>query len=212
MILRILGDSILIWRRMKRRILYVAMKPRFHACGKRLKFCPEDSEFTYQNISIGDDVHIGQRAFFMSSESKIVIGNQVMFGPNVTIIGGNHNTSVVGSSMYSVRDKKPYDDEPVIINDDVLVGSNSTILKGVTIGRGSIVAAGSIVTRSYPRYAIIGGAPASLIRWRWSIDKVIEHEAKLYPLVNRCSPEKLRQERVEFERKNRSRNDHAKNC
>ncbi len=209
-ILRLLGDTFLLWRRLKRRILYITMKPRFKACGERLNFCPEDSEFTYETISLGDDVHIGQKATFMSTESEILIGCQIMFGPKVTIIGGNHNTSMIGSFMYSVRDKQPGDDEPVIIDDDVWVGSNSTILKGVTIGRGSIVAAGSIVTSSFPPYAIIGGVPAILIRWRWPIEKVIEHEAKLYPLEKRIDPEQMKRERVDYERKTKSRDFHER--
>lgn len=61
--------------------------------------------------------------------------------------------------MISVRDddKRPEDDEDVVIQDDVWIGANVTILKGVTIGTGSVVAAGSVVTKSIPSYEIWGG-------------------------------------------------------
>ncbi|CAG0905860.1 unnamed protein product, partial [Darwinula stevensoni] len=80
-----------------------------------------------------------------------------MFGPNVTIMGGNHNTSVIGAFMYDVREKLPENDQPVIIEDDVWVGTGVIILKGVTIGKGSIIAAGSVVTKSCKPYSILGG-------------------------------------------------------
>ena len=58
-------------------------------------------------------------------------------------------------------------DQPVVIEDDVWVGANVTILKGVTIGHGSVVAAGAVVTKSCPPYSIIGGVPAKILRKRF---------------------------------------------
>lgn len=66
-----------------------------------------------------------------------------------------------------------------MIEDDVWGGANVTILKGVTVGRGSVVAAGAVVTRSCPPYSIIGGVPARLIRRRFTDEQIREHEAKL---------------------------------
>jgi len=68
----------------------------------------------------------------------------------VTILGGDHNTSVIGKAMFFVHTKRPEDDLPVVIEDDVWVGTRVTILKGVRIGRGAIVAAGAVVTRTFP--------------------------------------------------------------
>ena len=55
-----------------------------------------------------------------------------------------------------------------------------TILKGCTIGRGSIVAAGALVTKSCPPYSIIGGVPARVLKSRFSISQIKEHENRLY--------------------------------
>lgn len=100
-----------------------------------------------------------------------------MFGPNVTIRGGNHRTDLVGRYMITVKDveKLPENDKDVIIEDDVWVGCNVTILKGVIISKGTIVAAGSVVTKSFPPYSIIGGNPAKLIKMRFSEEEIKEH-------------------------------------
>lgn len=143
-----------------------------------MTFSPFD-HFSYATITLGDDVSISVGAHFSATESEIVIGNKVMFGPNVTIMGGDHNISQIGRYMYDVVDKLPDNDLPVHIEDDVWVGTGAIILKGVTIGRGSVVAAGAVVIRDVPPYAIVGGVPAKVIRMRWNEETIAEHERLL---------------------------------
>jgi acetyltransferase-like isoleucine patch superfamily enzyme len=156
------------------------LRPLFYSHGKNFIFDPKGSDFSYSTISVGNDVYIGPGANFISTESTITIGNKVMFGPNVTIIGGDHNASQIGKFMRDVREKRPEDDLPVVIEDDVWVSTGVIILKGVTIGRGSIVAAGAVVAKSIPPYSIAGGVPAKVIKWRFSEEEVISHESVLY--------------------------------
>ena len=108
----------------------------------------------YKNIFLGDHIYIGPRATFLAAEAKIKIGNYVMFGPEVMIITGNHRTDVVGEYMYNVREKLPENDQDVVIEDDVWVGARALILKGVTIGEGSTIAAGTTVLKDVPPYSI----------------------------------------------------------
>lgn len=61
------------------------------------------------------------------------------------------------------------------------------MLSGVTIGRGTTVAAGAIVAKSMPPYCICGGVPAKFIKFYWTIDQIIEHEEKLYPEEKRMT-------------------------
>jgi len=167
----------LLWRR----FWMILLRPAFRKCGKHVLFDPAD-HFTFQNVELGDYVAIGKGATFLATESRIILGNKVMLGPNVTIIGGNHNTSVVGKYMYDVLEKRSCDDEDVVIEDDVWVGSNAIILKGVTIRRGAIVAAGALVTKDVPPYSIVAGVPARVIKLRFdSLETTLEHERILYP-------------------------------
>ncbi|HMR87789.1 MAG TPA: CatB-related O-acetyltransferase [Saprospiraceae bacterium] len=152
-----------------------SIRPLFKQHGLNFIFDPFD-QFSYKTISVGDDVFIGSGANFAASETFISIGSKVMFGPNVTIMGGNHNTSVIGAYMYDVKVKLPENDQPVIIEDDVWVGTGVIILKGVTIGKGSIIAAGSVVTKSCKPYSILGGIPAKLLKSRFTEEEINRHE------------------------------------
>lgn len=71
-------------------------------------------------------------------------------------------------------------DKDVIVEEDVWIGCNVTLLAGVTIGRGATVAAGAVVSKSMPPYCICGGIPAKFIKFYWTIDQIMEHEAKLF--------------------------------
>lgn len=174
------------------RLLMHIYKSTFHTAGKNIIFNPTNSVFSYSTISIGDNVGIGDGAYFNATISHIYIGNNIAFAPNVTIRGGNHRYDIVGKWItdYEESDKYPSDDEPVYIEDDCWIASNVIILKGVTIGRGSIVAAGAIVNRSIPPYSIVGGIPAKVIKFRWNtVEDIIKHEMTLYPLEKRLSKE-----------------------
>lgn len=168
--------------------------PLFKSHGRNVRFDP-DGFYSFENISLGTDVSLGLLATLLAGRSTIRIGNKVMFGPQVTVIGGNHNAAEVGRFMFDVTEKRPGDDLGVVIEDDVWVGARATILRGVTVGRGSIVAAGSVVTKSVPRYAIVAGCPARVIRFRWNHETIVSHENLLYPAADRTPAGRLRSER-----------------
>jgi len=149
-------------------------------CGKGVMLRPSSSDFRgLDKLSIGNYVLIPRYATFYCTEAPLTIGNYVVFGPSPTIMTGDHRIDKIGKYMYEVRDKLPDSDMPVVIEDDVWVGANVTILKGVTIGRGSVIAAGAVVIKSFPTYSIIAGVPARLIRRRFTDEQIVEHEAKL---------------------------------
>lgn len=167
------------------------LRSAFNRHGKHFIFDPQDF-FTYNHIEVGDYVSIGTGSLFLCAESRIIIGNKVLFGPKVTVIGGRHNTSVVGRFMYDVQEKRPDDDLGVIFEDDIWVGSCAIVLRGVRVGRGSIIASGALVNKNVLPYTIVGGVPAKRISMRFdNIDKILMHEEALYPLENRLKREYL---------------------
>lgn len=188
-----IANGLIYGQRLWRRLKMLLLKSAFRKHGKHFIFDP-DARYTYPNIEVGDDVSIGDGAMLLASESKIIIGNKVMFGPKVSLIGGNHNTSVVGKFMYDVRDKRPKDDQDVIIEDDVWIGAGAIVLKGVRVGRGSIIAAGAVVIKDVKPYTVVGGAPAKVISLRFEeLETISKHEALLYPAQERLSNETIRE-------------------
>jgi maltose O-acetyltransferase len=188
-----------------RGVLAALYRPRFAAHGENFWFDPM-GQYSFSTISVGEDVSLGERACLIASRSRILIGSHVMFGPEVTIRGGNHRTDVVGRLMKSIRDeeKRPEDDRGVVIEDDVWVGARAVILSGVRIGRGAVVGAGAIVTKSIPPYAIVVGNPARLLRFRWDVKTILDHERLLYPESERLTREFLEACRVETRNLTRS--------
>lgn len=174
-------------------------------CGKGVYLRPTCSDLKgLWNMSIGDYSSIPKGSVFYCTEAPLTIGNKVIFGPNPTIITGDHRIDVIGKFIIDSHEKLPENDAPVVIEDDVWTGANITILKGVTIGRGTVVAAGAVVTKSCPPYSIIGGVPAKMLKYRFSIDEILEHEKKLYPENERYTKEQLIKQRELFTSKKES--------
>ena len=156
------------------------IKEQFKSCGKNVRFSAKISG-NLSNIEIGNNVYIGVGAHFLCSRAKITIGDHVMFGSNVTVITGDHRYDVLGKYMDEITDadKLPENDLPVIFQGDNWVGANSTILKGVVVGKGAIISAGSVCTKNIPPYSIVGGVPAKVIKMRFTEDEIKLHEEKL---------------------------------
>ncbi|MEU4528818.1 acyltransferase [Micromonospora ureilytica] len=178
--------------RARRAIRGLALAGRFAARGDNFTFDP-DGVYTCETIEVGHNVDLGYRPILMAARARIRIGDNVMFGPEVTIRGGNHRIDQVGVPMIAVG-KKPGDDSHdrgVTIGDDVWVGTRAVILHGVTIGRGAVIGAGAVVTRSVPPYAVAVGNPARVIRLRWSLETIQDHERQLYPSERRLTSAEL---------------------
>ena len=160
-----------------------AWKRSMKYCGKRVYLRPLSSDIKgLQNLSIGDGTSIPKGSTIYCTEAPLTIGRKVVFGPHPTIITGDHRTDIIGKYIIDVTadEKLSENDQAVVIEDDVWCGANVTILKGVTIGHGSVIAAGAVVTKSFPPYSIIGGVPARLIKMRFTDEQAKENDRLLY--------------------------------
>ncbi|MCJ8211008.1 acyltransferase [Mucilaginibacter sp. RS28] len=134
-------------------------------------------------VIIGENFYIGRDSFI---ESDAIIGNNVMFGNRVALVGRyDHNFQQVGVPVRlasQIRDKD-YDwlglNTVTVIEDDVWVGYGSIIMSGVRIQRGSIIAAGSVVTKDVEPYSIYAGVPAKKIKDRFATKEDLENHIKL---------------------------------
>jgi virginiamycin A acetyltransferase len=117
---------------------------------------------------------------------KLEIGNFVSIADNVSfLLGGNHNllrltTFPINEMFLNIRYRDSISKGPIIIEDDVWIGFGSTILSGVRIGKGSVIAAGSVVVKDVEPYSVYGGNPAKLIKYRF--DSSIIHELQALDL------------------------------
>lgn len=135
------------------------------------------------NIVIGDNFYIGK---FSQIECDAEIGDNVMFANRVALLGRfDHNFTEIGVPIRlaeKIRDKD-YSwkglNEKIVIEGDVWVGYGSIILSGVKIGQGSIIAAGSVVTRDVEPFSIYGGNPARKIKERFESEKDKDEHIRL---------------------------------
>ncbi len=114
-------------------------------------------------ISIGNDCHIGAYNH-ITCINEIIIGNGVVTGKWVTITDNGHGESTMESLSMPVSKREIISKGPIVIGDDVWIGDKSTILPNVSIGRGTIVAANSVVTKDIPPFCVVAGNPALIIK------------------------------------------------
>jgi acetyltransferase-like isoleucine patch superfamily enzyme len=124
-------------------------------------------------IQIGKDCYVGEDTRIWSADD-IKIGDRVFISHNVNVHDTNsHSTDAtlryqhflaIMSTGHPETDDYDIQSKPIFIEDDVWIGFNSTILKGVKIGKGSIVAACSVVTKNVPEFVIVAGNPAKVVK------------------------------------------------
>ena len=157
-------------------LTFPVIRVSLEKCGKNVRVAK--GRFSgINNVQIGNNVSLGTGFTLLSSRAKIYIGDDVMFCPGVTVVTGDHRTDILDRPMTTVTDneKLPDNDKDVVFEGDNWIGANAIILKGVTVGKGSVVSAGAVVTHDVPPYAIVGGVPAKVIKYRFSNDEVSEH-------------------------------------
>ncbi len=144
-------------------------------------------------------------------DSSIKVGNCCSIADEVNfLLGGGHNYKTVSSFPFKAildGEGEALSKGDIVLDDDVWIGYRATIMSGVHIGQGAVVAAGAVVTKDVPPYAIVGGVPAKIIKYRFNpdvIDQLIqldysqltdelihEHEDELYTPIDQKSPDEI---------------------
>lgn len=161
----------------------------------KIGFCGANTIIEYpfftdspQNIYIEENVKIRHNCKIINStKEKVTIKKYSVLAPGCTIICNSH-VSTVGIPQFllgasHINDKS----KDIVIEEDVWIGANVTIMPGIKIGRGAIVGACSLVTKDVPPYALVCGSPAKIVQKNFMLEDVLEHEKQLYNEEERLS-------------------------
>lgn len=118
---------------------------------QRVTLLPGYTATSINNIRYGNDVLLSHQVFLQGA-GGLCFGSRIIVGPHANFITAGHNLITREATCASIS-----------IEDGVWVGANATILPGVTMGKGAVVAAGAVVTRDVPAYTVVGGVPATVI-------------------------------------------------
>lgn len=184
-------------KRFYNRYSYIFNKNKFGYFGKNvllrgpIEFSCPNLIYLYDNTNIFSESH-----FIMTpTGGKFIMKSNSVTASGLTVINHNHSTKPpVGTFFRDVCTRSEFDTfDDIIIENDVWIGTNVTLLPGAHIGRGAIIAAGTIVTKEVPPYTITAGIPNKVIKFKYSIDEIIEHEKLLYSKEERFSRKYLEQ-------------------
>lgn len=149
---------------------------RFARAGHDFVYSPISSRIRgYDKIFIGNRVFVGPGANF-SVHERLEIQDDVLIGPDVMILSGNHQIDVIGQTINASHQGN---NGICRIEQDVWIGARVIVLGDVTIGEGAVVGAGSLVIRDVPPYTVVAGSPCALLRRRFSDDDLREHLRRL---------------------------------
>ena len=171
---------------MFRKIVKTYLRPRFVRYFRRLRFLEND--VVLEKLRRKGLLEVGKHTYgrvivdaYEGSEEELKIGKYCSISRDVRFInGGIHPLDWVSLYPFRIKwkmkgaleDGTPASKGPIHVENDVWLGTGSTILSGVTIGNGAIIMAGSIVTKDVPPYTIVGGVPAKIVKRRFNDEEI----------------------------------------
>lgn len=140
-----------------------------------------------KNVFLFEKTRINPGAKIITYRGKFIVRKFSEIAYGFTVITGNH-TPTVGFPQTTIGHSHLNDKEKdVIVEEDVWIGANVTLLSGAHIGRGCVIGACSLVNKEIPPYAVVVGSPAKIIASKFTLEQILIHEEKLYPASERLS-------------------------
>lgn len=159
MLYKIINNIVLYINALVHKAKLYQIKKKIKYCGSNVKILPEFQIGHPEELIIKDFVSLGCN-IFINAQGGVTIESGCVFGPEVIIFSVNH--------IFEGSATLPFSNEsiskPVLIGENCWIGARAFILPGVTIGEGSVIAGGAVVTKSFPPRSVIGGNPAKLLK------------------------------------------------
>ena len=132
------------------------------------------NQFRFDHVSIGKGTYGELNVVDFGGECNLILKNYISIAQRVTfLLNGEHYINHISTYPFKVKllhiqDSESFGKGDIVVDDDVWIGYGATILSGVHIGQGAVIAAGAVVTNDVPPYAIVGGNPAKVIKMRFA--------------------------------------------
>lgn len=179
-----------VWKRLKKVNSTNLNLKNYASAGKHCDLGYEQTTVP-QNVYLEDYCRIQNHLNFISYKGKLIVKKYAAIGAGCIIIPGDH-VPTVGVPQYLAGKLHINDvDGEIVVGEDAWVGAGTILLSHCQIGRGAVVAAGAVVSKPVPPYAVVAGVPAKIIATRFTIEQILEHEKQLYPIEERMSKEEL---------------------
>ena len=179
------------WRHLKKSYVDVRCREKYGKMGRNIMLEPPIYFSNQSSVFLDDHVKIRQGFQLINNSGKFIVGEYSAIAMNCMVVTGNHRPTVgvphTILGAYHINDKET----DVVVNEEVWIGVNCTLLPGTVIGRGAIIGGCSMVNKEIPPYAVAVGAPARVIASVFTIDEILEHERKIYPPEKRLTKEYL---------------------
>lgn len=180
------------------KLFHIDRRSEYGYMSKDAFLAPDVLLFSKKNLYMYENTSIPEGALILNPRSKFIMKRGSFSSYNLCVCPGNH-MPVVGMWKHNVTDaikdqldKEGKFDRDIIVEEDVWLGINVTLLNGAHIGRGCIVGAGCVISGEWPPYMVIAGNPARIIKPVFPLDDIIRHEEKLYTPEDRISIDTLK--------------------
>lgn len=159
-------------------------------CGKHVHLCPPLFITNPSHVFLDDYTRLQSNVQIILSEGKLILKKFSCIGAGTIIIPDNH-TPTVGIPQYLSNTHINDAGREIVIHEDVWIGAGSLLLSRCSVGRGAVIAAGSVVSKEVPPYAVVAGTPAKVIACRFTVEQILRHESILYPPEERMTRQEI---------------------